>query len=143
MLLIGFLPEVDIYKYINVASPDNFNQFCQSMASNLLPNLFANLDDVNSGANLNYTIGKLEFYGVSAIMLDNSSAAVFKDLVVLGIIVGINLLMLISSKCSDFYTLLNKIRNLFMWNLFLSFYLEDYSELQHEIERTLCLESVL
>ena len=129
MLLIGFLAEVDLYKYINVPFPDNFNLFCECIASNLLPNLFANFDD-NFGANPNSTIGKFEFWGVSATLLDNSSAAIFKDLVVLGIIVAVNILMVIFSKCPDLYSLLSKLRNLFMWNLFLSFYLGDYSELQ-------------
>ena len=129
MLLIGFLAEVDIYKYINVPFPDNFNLFCECIASNLLPNLFADFDD-NYGANPNSTIGKFEFWGVSATLLDNSSAAIFKDLVVLGIIVGLNILMLIFIKCSELHSLIGKVRSLFMWNVFLSFYLGDYSELQ-------------
>ena len=129
MLLIGFLAEVDIYKYINVPFPDNFNLFCECIASNLLPNLFADFDD-NYGTNPNSTIGKFEFWGVSATLLDNSSAAIFKDLVVLGIIVGLNILMLIFIKCSELHSLIGKVRSLFMWNVFLSFYLGDYSELQ-------------
>jgi hypothetical protein len=129
MLLIGFLAEVDLYKYINVPFPDNFNLFCECIAANLLPNLFADFDD-NDGANPNSTIGKFEFWGVSATMLDNSSAAIFKDLVVLGIIVAVNILMFVFNKCPDLYSLLCKVKNLLMWNLFLSFYLGDYSELQ-------------
>ena len=38
--------------------------------------------------------------------------------------------MIIFNKCSDLYSLLSKVRNLFMWNIYLSFYLGDYSELQ-------------
>ena len=129
MLLIGFLAEVDVYKYINVPFPENFDLFCEQIASNLLPNLFADFDD-NYGANPNSTIGKFEYWGVSATLLDNSSAAIFKDLVVLGIIVAVNILILILKKCPDLYSWLRKVRSLFMWNLFLSFYLGDYSELQ-------------
>ena len=130
VLLVGFLAEVDIYKYINVPFPDNFNQFCQSMTSSALPNLFAQFDDVNNGSNPNSTIGKFEFWGTSSILLDNSFASIIKETAVLGIIVSASILMLVSKKCPDIYLFFSKIRRLFMWNIFLSFYLGDYSELQ-------------
>mgnify|MGYP000868084593 FL=1 len=129
MLLMNFLAEIDIYMYINVPYPDNFNLFCKGITTDMLPNLFANFDE-NSGANPTSTIGKFEFWEISATLLDNCFVNILKDLIVLGIIVATNILMVIFHKCSNFSSLLSKVRDLFMWNLFLSFYLGDYSELQ-------------
>ena len=129
VLLVGFLSDVDIYKYINVPFPDNFVTFCNQMSASALPNVFISMD-VNEGNNPNSTIGKFKFWGLSATLLDNSSAAIFKELFVLGIIVAVNLLLLILKRYPSLSQKLHTIRRLLMWNLFLSYYLGDFSELQ-------------
>ena len=130
ILLVGFLADIDLYKYINVPFPDNFVSFCEQMDANALPNLFVSMDDKYEGNNPNSTIGKYHFWGTSATLLDNSSVTIFKDLVILGIIIGLNILILILRGFQSLHQKLMKIRGLFMWNLFLSYYLGDFSELQ-------------
>ena len=130
MLLISFLAEVDIYKYINVPFPDNFNQFCEAMSADLIPNVFATLDNINHGDNPSSTIGKFKFWGTSATLLDNSYAAILKELAALGIILAANILTITFRKRQDLLSRFSKIRDLFMWNVLLSFYVGDYTELQ-------------
>ena len=130
MLLVSFLEEVDLYKYINVPFPDNFIQFCEALSTPILPNIFANMDTVNEGNNPNSTIGKFQFWGVSSMLLDNSYTQILKELMALGIIVLSSLLTLIFKSQPKAHNFFSKIRNLFVWNVFLSFYLGDYSELQ-------------
>ena len=129
VLLVGFLADVDIYKYINVDFPQNFVDFCQQIGAASLPNIFQRLDTVNEGNNPSSTIEKFQFWGLSATLLDNSSTAIFKEFVTLGIILGLNILMLSFKAYPRFHGLLNKARRLFMWNLFLSYFLGDFSEL--------------
>ena len=129
MLLLAFLAEIDIYMYLNVPTPDNFNLFCEQITTDMFPNVFANMDD-NPEENPTSTIGKFEFWEISATLLDNCFVNIFKELLALGIIVATNILMLIFSKCGGFYSLIGNVRDLFMWNVFLSFYVGDYAELQ-------------
>ena len=130
MLLVGFLADVDIYTYINVPFPDNFVTFIEQMRSSILPNLFANMDTVYDGNNPSSTIGKFRFWGLSATLLDNSNTTIFKDLVVLGIILGLNILVLLFKSYPSINSSILKIRTIFMWNVFLSYYMGDFSELQ-------------
>ena len=129
ILLVGFLGDVDIYKYINVDFPENFVSFVQQMGEASLPNIFQNLDTENEGDNPSSTIGKFQFWDVSTTLLDNSNVAIFKNLVTLGIILGLNILMPMAKFYPRIHVLLNKLRGLFMWNLFLSYFLGDFSEL--------------
>ena len=129
MLLMNFLAEIDIYMYVNVPYPENFVVFCKGITTDMLPNLWANFDE-NSGANPISTIGKFKFWEISATFLDNCFVNTTKDLIVLGIIVAANILMIVFNKCPHLYSLASKVRDLFMWNIFLSFYIGDYSELQ-------------
>ena len=129
MLLVGFLADVDIYKYINVDFPENFVSFCRQMEETSLPNIFQNLDTENEGDNPSSTIGKFQFWDVSTTLLDNSSVAIFKNLATLGVILVLNILVPIFKGYPRLHGLLNKIRRLFMWNIFLSYFLGDFSEL--------------
>ena len=130
LLLVGFLADVDIYTYINVPFPDNFVSFIEQLRSSILPNLFASLDTMHDGNNPSSTIGKFQFWDLSATLLDNSNTTVFKELILFAIIIGINILVLISKSFRGFSQSMLKIRTIFMWNVFLSFYLGDFSELQ-------------
>ena len=129
MILVGFLAEVGLYKYLNVPFPENFVSFCEQMESLGFPNIFRNMDSVNGGNNPNSIIGKFKFWEMSATLLDNSSFAIAKELITLAIIFGLNIFVFLlkgSPKISD---VLRKVRTLFMWNVFLSNYLGDYPEL--------------
>ena len=130
IILVGFLSEIEIYRFINVHFPDNFVLFCENTDVSLFPNVLAMIDDVNEGDNPNSTHGKFAFWGVSTVMLDNSYPEVLKNLGVLAALAITSLLACIlrgSHKFSDFFS---KIRDMLMWNLTLSFYLGDYTELQ-------------
>jgi hypothetical protein len=130
MLLVGFLADVNLYIYLNVPYPDNFVSFCQEISTSALPNIFAKIDVVNGGNNPSSTIGKFQFWGVSATLLDNSYASIGKELSALLIILGLNVLVLILKRCPSLHQLACKIRIVIMWNVFLSYYLGDFSELQ-------------
>jgi hypothetical protein len=130
VLLVGFLAEVDIYKFINVPFPENFVLFCQSTSVTIIPNIMAPLDDINKGKNPNSNIGKFQFWGHSATLLDNSNFTIVKDLFVLGVIILLNIIYFNLKYLKKSSALLEKIRNMFMWNTFLSFILGDYMELQ-------------
>ena len=129
IILIGFLSEIDIYKYINVTFPENFVLFCQKIGDSILPNIFVQMD-ANNGSNPNSTIGKFAFWGVSTVMLDNSFSSITKELGVLVILPIPSLFAYALRRSPDVSQIFSKIRDLLMWNLFLSFYFGDFTELQ-------------
>ena len=129
MLLVGFLAEVDIYKLINVPFPDNFVMFCESMESSIFPNVFANLDTEYGGENPTSEIGQFKSWGVSTVMLDNSFTNILKLLAALGIITVSTFVVTFFKSCPDIVSLFYRLRGLVMWNVFLSFFLGDFSEL--------------
>ena len=130
IILVGFLSEIEIYKFINVSFPENFVLFCENLDVSLFPNVFAIIDDVNEGNNPNSTHGKFAFWGVSKVMLDNSYPSILKNLGVLAALAITSLLAYILRGSPNFSYFFSKIRDLLMWNLTLSFYLGDYTELQ-------------
>mgnify|MGYP001292126625 CR=1 FL=1 len=129
MILVGFLADVGLYKYLNVPFPENFVLFCRGMESLDLPNIFANMDSENGGNNPNSKIGKFKFWEISVTLLDNSSFTIAKELILLAIILGLNILVFLLKESSKTSNVLRKVRTLFMWNVFLSNYLGDFSEL--------------
>ena len=129
VILVGFLEEIEIYKFINVPFPDNFVLFCENLEASIIPNIFSKIDE-NEGENPDSTYGKFAFWGVSTVLLDNSFTPITKDLGVLVVLLVSVPLAFILRGCPDISQFFLKIRDLIMWNLFLSFYLGDYTELQ-------------
>ena len=129
IMLVGFLADVGLYKYLNVPFPENFVSFCEEMESFDLPNIFEKLDSENGGNNPSSAIGKFEFWEVSATLLDNSSFTILKLLILLGIILWLTLLIFLFKGFPKIFDLLCKLRDLFMWNTFLSNYFGDFPEL--------------
>ena len=129
MILVGFLADVGLYKYLNVPFPENFVSFCEQMDSFDAPNIFERMDSENGGDNPISTIGKFELLEVSATLLDNSSFAIFKLMILLGIILGLNLLVFLLKRFPRISDVLCKVRAQFMWNGFLSNYLGDFPDL--------------
>ena len=129
MILVGFLADVGLYKYLNVPFPENFVSFCEQMETFDPPNIFKNMDSENGGSNPNSIIGKFKFWEISATLLDNSSFAIAKELILLAIILGLNILVFILKGFPKISDKVRKIRTQFMWNGFLSNYLGDCPEL--------------
>ena len=129
MMLVGFLADVGLYKYLNVPFPDNFVSFCEQMEPFAFPNIFANMDTVHGGNNLISTIGKFQFWEVSTVLLDNSCFEITKELMMLAIIAVLNILVLLLKGYPKINDKFRKLRGIFMWNVFLSYFLGDFSEL--------------
>ena len=129
MILVGFLADVGLYKYLNVPFPENFVSFCEEMESFDPPNIFENMDSGNRGNNPTSIIGKFQFWEVSATLLDNCSFAIAKELLTLAIILGLNILVFLLKGFTRLSDVLRKVRTLFMWNVFLSYYLGDFPDL--------------
>ena len=129
MILVGFLADAGLYKYLNVPFPENFVSFCEQMESFDLPNIFIDMDSGNRGKNPTSIIGKFQFWGVSATLLDNSSFAIAKELLLLAIILGLNILVFILKGFPKISDKVRKVRTQFMWNVFLSNYFGDFTEL--------------
>ena len=129
MILVGFLADVGLYKYLNVPFPENFVSFCEKMDGFEPPNIFENMDSENGGDNPSSTIGKFEFWEVSATLLDNCSFAIAKELITLAIILGLNILVCLLKGFPKHSEAMRKFRTLFMWNVFLSYYLGDFPDL--------------
>ena len=130
MILVGFLADVGHYKYLNVPFPENFVSFCEQMESLDLPNIFANMDSLNGGNNPTSIVEKFQFWDVSATLLDNSSFAIAKELITLAIILGLNIIVFLLKEFPKLSDFVRKVRTIFMWNAFLSYYLGDFAELQ-------------
>ena len=129
IILVGFLADVGLYKYLNVPFPENFVSFCEEMESFDPPNIFENMDSGNRGNNPTSIIGKFQFWEVSATLLDNCSFAIAKELITLAIILGLNILVFLLKGFTRLSDVLRKVRTLFMWNVFLSYYLGDFPDL--------------
>ena len=129
MILVGFLADVGLYKYLNIPFPENYVSFCEEMESFDPPNLFEKIDSENGGNNPNSVIGKFEFWEVSTTLLDNSSLVIVKLLILLGIILGLNVLVFFLKRFPKISAILHKVLTQFMWNGFLSNYLGDFPEL--------------
>lgn len=130
VLLLAFLSEVDIYKYTNVPFPNNFVVFCEQLSTDFIPNPIAPFDDVNEGQNPNSTYGQFQFWGVSMILLDNSAVPIIRVLFALSVILLTVVLTFTLQKWQKIANFFRRVRDVFMWNTFLSFYLGDYTELQ-------------
>ena len=128
MILVGFLADVGLYKYLNVPFPENFVSFCEQLEGFDPPNIFQYMDSENGGNNPSSTIGKFEFWEVSATLLDNSSFAIARELFTLGIILGLTILVFLFKEFPKIFDLLCKLRGLFMWNMFLSNYFGDFPD---------------
>ena len=129
MILVGFLADVGLYNYLNVPFPENFVSFCEQMDGLDSPNIFEKLDSENGGDNPISTIGKFEYWEVSATLLDNSSFAIFKLMILLGVILGLNTLVFLLKRFPKISNVLCKVRAQFMWSGFLSNYLGDFPDL--------------
>ena len=74
-------------------------------------------------------IRKFKFWELNTTLSDNSSFAIAKELILLGIILGLNILVFILKGFPKTSDILRKVRAQFMWNGFLSNYLGDFPEL--------------
>ena len=128
-LLIGFLGEINIFVYINVGFPANFVVFIEQIqGSELVPNPFEFMKE-DTDVITTSTIGKFEFWGTNTVMLDNSGVDIAKNLIVLTIGIVLTILAFILSGKPSISRKIAFVRNIFVWNMFLSFYLGDFDEL--------------
>ena len=128
-LLVNFISELNLFIYINVGFPANFVLFIEQVqVSELIPNPFAwmikDTDEIT-----NSTIGKFEYWGTETVMLENNGMNICKNLGVLIFGAILSILALVLSGKPNLSRKIANLRNLFLWNLFFSFYLGDFGEL--------------
>ena len=128
-LLVDFLNEISIFIYINVVFPANFVLFIQQLSfSTLIPNPFEGLKR-DTDVIATSTIGKFAFWETSTVLLENNGFNVFKSLLVLAIGGVFALITLVLSGKPNISRKFASVRNILIWNTFLSLYLGDFGEL--------------
>lgn len=108
--------------------PGNFKEFCTLLYVNFLPNIYNTFEteyEIPSAAS-----GKFKEFGMSAVLLGNSGNTLDREFIALTLIALTSVLVVVlPKKCSSLNKLFKSVRDSIMWNLFLTFYIGDCSEL--------------
>ena len=127
VLLTDFVSDVLIFRFVNVAFPDNFMAFCTMLYTNFLPNIYSSFSkecNISDSSN-----GKFQQFQMSTVLLDNSGNTLDRELFAL-VTIGVgSFLSFVLRKVTRLQKILTKIKTLFMWNVFLTFYIGDFAEL--------------
>ena len=127
VLLVDFIGDVNIFRFINVDFPANFKAFCLMLDSDLMPNPYASLEDEYEISNC--TIGKFREYGASTAFLQNQGSPLNRELAVLIVIMILLVVLRFSKKCPKVQKISLTIQDSLKWNTFLAFYIGDSAEL--------------
>lgn len=127
VLLVGFVGDVLIYRFINVPFPQNFIKFASNLYSNFIPNPYRGLE---SQYNIpSATFGKFQEYEMSSVLLGNSGNTLDRELYA----IAVAILSLIGARMFRKRRRLSRnlriIKNMYMWNIFLTYYMGDFTEL--------------
>ena len=129
LILIDFISDVLVYRFINVPFPSNFIEFIAMLQTNFLPNPYTTLSE-----ELNVTmsqIGQFQNYQVAVPMFTNCGDNLDREIIAIVLI----LLSIIFTAITGKYALTRAhrffkgIRDNIMWNLLLTFYIADFPEI--------------
>ena len=126
-LLIGFLSDIILYRFINVQFHPLFDNFCNQLSSaQLIPNLFE--DTHQATVVSNSTIGKFYQWQISTSLLNNSGDTISKDATCLALILVLILTASLFKRTRGIAKYIENSRDALKWNTLISYYLGDFSE---------------
>lgn len=130
VLLVNFVSDVLLFRFINVPFPDNFIQFCSKLYINFLPNIYLGFSEAY---NISISsVGKFQTFEMSTVILGNSGNTLDREFICLCVILVTSLLiwkLKFLSKYPKVLAFVKGIRDDFRWNTLLTFYVGDFSEL--------------
>ena len=127
VLLVDFMGDVSVFRFINVAFPANFVAFCQMLDSNFLPNLYNGLAEELEVPDS--STGKFLQYEVSTASLCNLGDSLNREAIVLVVVVILPIVLHLSKKYPRIRKSALKLNENLRWNTFLTFYIGDAAEL--------------
>ena len=127
VLLVGFVSDILIYRFINVPFSKPFKEFASTLYSNFIPNPYSGLQvEYNVSKS---SIGKFKEFGMSSVMLGNSGNSLDREAYALAMIILSLVGMFTFKNYEKIASVFMKIKNMFMWNVFLTYYIGDFTEL--------------
>eukprot|EP00331_Platyophrya_macrostoma_P003457 CAMPEP_0176421806 /NCGR_PEP_ID=MMETSP0127-20121128/9385_1 /TAXON_ID=938130 /ORGANISM="Platyophrya macrostoma, Strain WH" /LENGTH=247 /DNA_ID=CAMNT_0017802591 /DNA_START=1151 /DNA_END=1891 /DNA_ORIENTATION=+ len=127
VLLLDFMSDMLLFKFINVQFPDNFVEFCKSLKVIYFPSFYSDSTEMTNIKES--TIGKFKEFSVSTILLGNSEALLNREIAALSLTIVFVVLTALTKKWAKINTIFKKIKEAFLWNLLLTFFIGDFSEL--------------
>ena len=119
-LALNFIGDLELFKFINVPYPDNYNNFSQAMNSRLIPSFLSYTYDHPSLAFVN--VGNFGVMKASGVFFDNAGSQINKFLLVL----CTSLLLLGLGAVFKSNPTVIKLRDRFCWSGLLATYIADF-----------------
>ena len=127
ILMVNFVSNILLFRFINVPFPDNFMQVCIILYTNFFPNPYNNVSDEYNITNS--AIGKFAENDISTVVLDNEGNTLDRELIAIGIILIAYLLAYVFKKHPKYSTYFKNTLDQYRWNLLLTFYVGDCTDL--------------
>ena len=126
VLLINFVSDVLLYRYINVQFPNNFIEFCKYLYTNFLPNFYNTFEEQY---NIPDGPGKFEDYGMSTVILGSCGNTLDREFIALSLIFTLIFMVWVTKKFPRVHSVFKTWRDNHKWNFFLTFFMGDFGEL--------------
>lgn len=126
-ILLGFhITDLDLFRYINVHFPANFEIFIGQIGfNNIIPNPFTLM---LSGLSSSSNIGKFKYWLATTSFLDYSGVFFLKEFVLL-LLAGIAALVGLALGAKGKKGCASYVIDLFCWNLFVTYFLADFANM--------------
>ena len=127
ILMVNFVSDVLLFRFINVPFPGNFVDFCKNLYSNLLPNFYLEFEDRYNTPRA--TLGKFGEFAMSSVMFGNCGNTLDRECIALALIFVLIFLPWTTKKFPKAHSFFKTLRDVYKWNIFLTFFMADFGEL--------------
>ena len=126
VLMVNFVSDVLLFRYINVPFPGNFVDFCKNLYTNFLPNFYATFEEEY---NIPDGSGKFGEFEMSTVILGNCGNTLDREFIALSLIFTLIFMAWVTKKFPRVHSVFKTLRDMYKWNIFLTFFIGDFGEL--------------
>ena len=127
VLMVNFVSDVLLFRFINVRFPGNFVDFCKNLYVNFLPNFYLEFEDRYDTPRA--TLGKFGEFAMSSVMFGNCGNTLDRECIALAVIFMLIFLACATQKFPKAHSFCKTLRDMYKWNTFLTFFVGDFGEL--------------
>ena len=126
VLMVNFVSDVLLFRFINVPFPGNFVDFSKNLYVNFLPNIYLTFEeeyDIPDGS------GKFGEFEMSTVIFGNCGNTLDREFIALSLIFTLIFMAWVTKKFPRVNSVFKTWRDIYKWNIFLTFFMGDFGEL--------------